>query len=101
MLIAARARGMDHPHREHGMDGFNGNVPVAPIPDWLVDWKAMMARKFTLAETKAEEKAIRRAMRPAGYRVTSSAGNERVWSRQTKKQADANGPPKRQHTYPL
>ena len=63
--------------------------------------KALMARKFTLAETKAEEKAIRRAMRRAGYRVTSSAGNERVWSRQTKKQADANGLPKRQHTSPL
>jgi hypothetical protein len=70
MLIAARARGMDHPHREHGMDGFNGNVPVAPIPDWLVDWKAMMARKFTLAETKAEEKAIRRAMRPCPHFYT-------------------------------
>jgi hypothetical protein len=63
--------------------------------------KALAAREFTLAGTKAEEKAIRRAMRQAGYLVTSSAGNERVWSRQTKKQADANGLPKRQHTYPL
>jgi hypothetical protein len=46
--------------------------------------KALAARKLTLSETKAEEKAIRRAMRRAGYRVTSSAGNERVWSKQTR-----------------
>jgi len=44
--------------------------------------EALGTRGSTLGQTKAEDRAVARAMRRAGFRAVGCAGNERVWSKQ-------------------
>ena len=78
VLVLAQRR---HEVMNEAIQAFPSRLKTTQVRARMTE--ALAKRGFALAHTRADDRAMTRAMRRAGYSVTGSAGNEQVWSRQS------------------